>query len=131
MEIGYLFFYRDHYWLPGLLAALTTAAGVHMVLRVRQQSLKMTSLVNQRRLTPIVKGGWVRAMSSHRLVPGDVIVLQKGRAMCDMVILQGSCLVVESMLSGEVGLNAMLCLLCHAMLCCAVVRSSCAAPAWL
>ena len=41
-------------------------------------------------------------MSSHRLVPGDVVVLQQGRALGDMVLLRGACLVTESMLSGEV-----------------------------
>ena len=60
------------------------------------------ALVNQRRLTPVVHQGWVRAVSSHTLVPGDVVVLQRGKAMCDMVVLQGAWLVVESMLSGEV-----------------------------
>ena len=45
---------------------------------------------------------WVRAMPSHRLVPGDVVVLQQGRAVGDMVLLRGACLVAESMLSGEV-----------------------------
>ena len=43
-----------------------------------------------------------RPVSSHRLVPGDVVVLLRGKATCDMVLLQGSCLVEESMLSGEV-----------------------------
>ena len=116
VEIAYLLF-RGYYWLPGLLAALTTAAAVSLILVVRQQHLKMMTLVNQRRLTPIVKGGWVRAVSSHKLVPGDVIVVQRGKAMCDMVLLQGSCLVVESMLSGEVCLIARLCLLCCALWC--------------
>lgn len=116
VEIAYLLF-RGYYWFPGLLAALTTAAAVSLILVVRQQHLKMMTLVNQRRLTPIVKGGWVRAMSSHKLVPGDVIVVQRGKAMCDMVLLQGSCLVVESMLSGEVCLIATLCLLCCALWC--------------
>ena len=60
------------------------------------------ALVNHCRLTPIVQAGWVRAVSSHTLVPGDVVVLRRGKAMCDMVLLQGACLVVESMLSGEV-----------------------------
>ena len=120
MEIAYLF-YRRYYWLPGLLAALTTAAAFSLTRVVRQQNLKMTTLVNQRRLTPIVKGGWVRAVSSHKLVPGDVIVVQRGKAMADMVLLQGSCLVVESMLSGEVCWNAMLRLLYCAVLCCALL----------
>ena len=44
-----------------------------------------------------------RAVSSGVLVPGDVVVLLPGTATCDMVLLQGNCLVEESSLSGEVG----------------------------
>ena len=43
-----------------------------------------------------------RGVASHRLVPGDILVLQPGKATCDMVLLQGNCLVDESILSGEV-----------------------------
>ena len=50
----------------------------------------------------MVQQHWVRAVASYRLVPGDIVVLQRGRALCDMVMLQGACLVTESMLSGEV-----------------------------
>jgi len=46
-----------------------------------------------------------RAVASHSLVPGDVLVLLRGKASCDMVLLRGSCLVEESMLSGEVSLT--------------------------
>ena len=46
-----------------------------------------------------------RAVSSRRLVPGDVLVLLRGKATCDMVLLTGNCLVEESMLSGEVRLH--------------------------
>ncbi len=45
-----------------------------------------------------------RATSSKRLVPGDVIVVLPGTATCDLVLLQGTCLVEESNLSGEVKL---------------------------
>lgn len=60
------------------------------------------ALMNEIRLTPMVEQQWVRATASYRLVPGDVIVLQPGRALCDLVVLRGACLVMESMLSGEV-----------------------------
>lgn len=73
-----------------------------MLITLQKQRQKMMALVNHCRLTPIVFKGWVRATSSHTLVPGDVVVLQRGKATCDMVVLQGACLVVESMLSGEV-----------------------------
>ena len=51
---------------------------------------------------PVVHRGWVRALPAWKLVPGDVVVVQRGKASCDMVLLLGSCLVEESMLSGEV-----------------------------
>lgn len=94
--------YRAYYWLPVMLLSLTGAAAVSLVATLRRQRLKVMALVNHCRLTPIVQAGWVRAVSSHTLVPGDVVVLRRGKAMCDMVLLQGACLVVESMLSGEV-----------------------------
>ena len=47
-------------------------------------------------------GGACRAVASHRLVSGDVVVLLPGKATCDMVLLRGNCLVEESLLSGEV-----------------------------
>lgn len=43
-----------------------------------------------------------RGLASYKLVPGDIVVLQPGRATCDMVLLQGNCLVDESIISGEV-----------------------------
>ena len=49
-----------------------------------------------------------RAISSRRLVPGDVVVVLPGRATCDMALLQGNCLVEESNLSGEVPLPALM-----------------------
>ena len=49
----------------------------------------------------VIHERWCRAVSSRRLIPGDVLVLLRGKATCDMVLLRGNCLVEESMLSGE------------------------------
>ena len=65
----------------------------------------MVHLVQRPRIVPLVQSGWVRAASSNKLVPGDVVVVTKGRVTCDMVLLRGSCIAQESMLSGEVGLR--------------------------
>lgn len=95
-----------NYWVYALINALFTWAYTISLLRtVLAHETKMVSLMNRPRLVPVVQGGWVRAAGSHRLVPGDIMVLQRGQATCDMVVLQGSCLVEESMLSGEVGLS--------------------------
>lgn len=101
VEVVYLI-YMGRYFYPAIILALFLGAGILLVVTTRHQRKKMLALVNECRLTPLVWQGWVRAMSSHRLLPGDVLVLQPGKALCDMVVLQGSCLVVESMLSGEV-----------------------------
>ena len=94
--------YCGRYFYPVLVLLLFTISAVLLIHTLRRQRNKIMALVNECRLTPLVWGGWVRAISSHRLLPGDVMVLQPGKALCDMVLLQGTCLVMESMLSGEV-----------------------------
>lgn len=59
-------------------------------------------VLDQQCVVPFVWVGRVLALSSRRMVPGDVVVLQRGKATCDMVLLRGAGLVEESMLSGEV-----------------------------
>ena len=101
LEVAYLIYCR-RYFYPVLVLSLFIVSIValsRVLLRTRK---KMLALVNEVRLTPMVVGGWVRGVSSHRLLPGDVVVLQPGKALFDMVLLQGNCLCVESMLSGEV-----------------------------
>ena len=62
----------------------------------------MYRVLDQQCLVPFVWVGRVLALSSRHLVPGDVVVLHRGKATCDMVLLRGAGLVEESMLSGEV-----------------------------
>ena len=100
-EVGYLI-YCGRYFYPVLVLSLFLISAGLLIHTLRRQRKKIIALVNECRLTPLVWDGWVRAISSHRLLPGDVMVLQPGKALCDMVLLQGTCLVMESMLSGEV-----------------------------
>lgn len=102
LEVGYMI-YQGRYFYPVLIVLIFFIAAVGLVVTLQRQRKKIMAMVNECRLTPIIWEGWVRAVSSHRLLPGDVLVLQQGKALCDMVVLQGSCLVMESMLSGEVG----------------------------
>ena len=100
-EVAYLI-YRGRFFYPVLIIAVTLLAGIITHKTLRSQHSRVMALMNECRLTPLVQDKWVRAVASYRLVPGDVMVLQKGRALCDMVLLRGACLVTESMLSGEV-----------------------------
>lgn len=101
LEAAYLL-YRGRYFLPIVVIVVGAATNCFIAISRRRLSRKVKALMNEVRLTPVVQDGWVRAMSSHRLVPGDVVVMQQGRALSDLVLLRGACLVTESMLSGEV-----------------------------
>ena len=100
-EIAYLL-YRRYYAYAIVLNLISMTAVTILNAALNDQHSRLVNLVNQKHMVPIVQRGWVRAASAHQLVPGDVIVVRRGKATCDMVMLQGSCLVEESMLSGEV-----------------------------
>ena len=101
--------YQARYFYPVLIAVCTIPVMVNVAVTFYLRHKKIMALMNQSCLTPIVQQQWVRATASFRLVPGDVVVLQRGRAVCDMVLLQGACLVTESMMSGEVTLLSFVC----------------------
>lgn len=91
------------YWIfPAIVAPLSLFVNTMMVTTTHRQHWLMLSLVQHARLLPLVQLGWVRAVPAHLVVPGDVVVLQRGKATADLVLLRGSCLVEESMLSGKV-----------------------------
>ena len=101
VELAFLA-YQQQWFYPALCWSLSSFTGYVFMRFKKAQERKIMALVNTVRQVPIVDHGYVRAVSSHRLVPGDVIVLQRGKALSDMVLLRGTCLVVEATLSGEV-----------------------------
>uniref|UniRef100_A0A8C4L038 Cation-transporting ATPase n=1 Tax=Equus asinus asinus TaxID=83772 RepID=A0A8C4L038_EQUAS len=70
---------------------------------LRQQSVKLHNLVedhNKVRVTIVVKG--LQELESRLLVPGDILTLPgKVSLPCDAVLIDGSCVVDEGMLTGE------------------------------
>ena len=115
------------YWIfPVIVGSLSLLANVGLLSTIYRQHWVMLSLVQHTRLLPLVHLGWVRAVPAHVVVPGDIVVVQRGNATADLVLLRGSCLVEESMLSGEVRVLSCAVLSCAvlgclgcAVLCCA------------
>ena len=101
LELAYLL-YLERWFYPIVCGVLNVFVITVFLRFSHAQQRKVMNLVNVVRVVPIVSNGYVHAIASHKLVPGDVIVLQKGKATCDMVVLRGTCLVVEATLSGEV-----------------------------
>ena len=93
----------DYYIYTAIMIGVLMLGSGASAYLLHRQRLRLVNLVTERHLVPLLYKKFVRALLARQLVPGDVIVVQKGRAACDMVLLRGACLVEESMLSGEVG----------------------------
>ncbi|XP_052013974.1 probable cation-transporting ATPase 13A5 isoform X2 [Apodemus sylvaticus] len=74
-------------------------------LLVKQQSVKLHKLVedhNKVQVTITVRGKGLQELESRLLVPGDILILPgKISLPCDAVLIDGSCVVNEGMLTGE------------------------------
>lgn len=90
------------YVLPSALLIILFIRIIHISRQRNDQARRLTLSSRWPQLVPYVCGCFVRAMPAQRLVPGDVIVVQPGIAVCDAVLLRGACLCEQSTLSGEV-----------------------------
>ena len=97
----WIYAFRDYIFPLLLLGILLTAVALSVGVLYRQRK-RLAALITQTTLIPYVSKGYIRAMKSAQLVPGDVIVVQPGVAVCDLVILRGSCLIEDASLTGEV-----------------------------
>ncbi|XP_051674872.2 probable cation-transporting ATPase 13A5 isoform X1 [Oryctolagus cuniculus] len=84
---------------------LTVMSIVLSVYDLRQQSVKLHNLVeehNKVQVTIMVKDIGLQELESRLLVPGDILILPgKFSLPCDAVLIEGSCVVNEGMLTGE------------------------------
>ncbi len=103
LEMGLWMWSFAYYVYPAVLLGIMLIGTVISGNAVYQQRKRLTAAFSQYHLVPIVRKGNVRAASAVQLIPGDVVVVLQGLAVCDMVLLRGNCLVQEAALTGEVG----------------------------
>ncbi|XP_066458045.1 probable cation-transporting ATPase 13A4 isoform X2 [Eleutherodactylus coqui] len=89
-----------------IIVVVTVLSIILTVYDLRQQSVKLNRLVesnNSAMVTVHTSDGGDEEMESRHLVPGDLIVLTGKRFFlpCDCILLRGSCIVNEGMLTGE------------------------------
>ncbi|XP_006522259.1 probable cation-transporting ATPase 13A5 isoform X1 [Mus musculus] len=84
---------------------LTVISIVLSVYDLRQQSVKLHKLVeehNKVQVTITVRDKGLQELESRLLVPGDILILPgKISLPCDAILIDGSCVVNEGMLTGE------------------------------
>ncbi|XP_042526258.1 probable cation-transporting ATPase 13A5 [Dipodomys spectabilis] len=84
---------------------LTFISIVLSVYDLRQQSVKLHNLVedhNKVQVTIFVKDKGLQELESRLLVPGDILILPgKFQMPCDAILIDGSCVMNEGMLTGE------------------------------
>lgn len=90
------------YLLPFLLLGILLAGVATTATVAHRQKVRLAAVFRRQFLVPRVTRGYVRAVKASQLVPGDVIVVQPGMAVCDLVLLRGTCLVEDASLTGEV-----------------------------
>ena len=59
--------YKGYWVYPTILALFSLAANIGLFFTLRHRHVTMMGLINQRRIMPVVQGGWVRAMLSYAL----------------------------------------------------------------
>lgn len=99
------FWYADDYWMYATAILVTSVVSLTSALyqtRTNQQNLRDT-IVSSEMVVRLREGGTKEQVLSSELVPGDVIVVPDHgcQLLCDAVLLSGSVIMNESMLTGE------------------------------
>uniref|UniRef100_A0A0A9XPD4 Cation-transporting ATPase n=2 Tax=Lygus hesperus TaxID=30085 RepID=A0A0A9XPD4_LYGHE len=96
--------FSDKYYYYGVAIIIMSVFGISSsVVQTRRNQKNLHDTINQVDLVTVRRaGGHYDEVETTELVPGDIIVVsQSSIACCDALLLNGSCVVNESMLTGE------------------------------
>lgn len=98
-----LWFMDDYVSYAIAIAAMSVFSITGAIIQTRKNQKNLRSTVHTSDIASIIRNGEVTSVSTELLVPGDVLVIPPhGCVMhCDAVLLTGTCIVNESMLTGE------------------------------
>jgi predicted P-type ATPase len=92
----------DYYYMAILYFFIVIVGGITVAAFEYENETSLYKLSQITGTVEVLRDGKFQCLDQSNLVPGDVVVLQPGITYCDMVLLQGSRLVVdESALTGE------------------------------
>lgn len=103
---SFILWFLDDYYAYAIAILIMSVFGVSMsIIQTRRNLLNLQSTVHSSDVATIIRGntGQLVTVPTEHLVPGDLLVVPShGCVMhCDAVLLTGTCIVNESMLTGE------------------------------
>ncbi|XP_063864679.1 polyamine-transporting ATPase 13A3-like isoform X3 [Scylla paramamosain] len=97
--------YTDEYvWYATVIVVTSVVSLISEVYQMHRNQVVLSNTIQTADTVQVLRpGDQVDTIPSEHLVPGDVIVIPPQGCMmqCDAVLLQGNCIVNESMLTGE------------------------------
>jgi len=94
----------QYYYFAGAIAIMSAAGIVISIVQTRKNQTKLRNTVQGSDIIEVCRGdGTVDTVRTEDLVPGDVIIIPTNGCTlyCDAILLFGTCIVNESMLTGE------------------------------
>jgi magnesium-transporting ATPase (P-type) len=101
-----IWFWFSYTFIAAIMASVVVLSAVlNVVIKKSNQETIQTMTTYETTVSVKRNGKWRHGVSSHKLVPGDVILLQSDlyewTMPCDAVLLAGTCVCDESGLTGE------------------------------
>ena len=100
-----LWSFDQYYYYAACIAFISLVSVVVSLLETRRQSQSLHDMVamSNQSTAQVLRSRQIQEVSSTDLVPGDVLVIPSHGCImpCDAVLLAGTCIVNESMLTGE------------------------------
>ncbi|ULT96024.1 hypothetical protein L3Y34_004582 [Caenorhabditis briggsae] len=96
--------YNDEYaYYASLIVALSLGSIVMDVYQIRTQEIRLRSMVHSTESVEVIRDGNEQIIGSDQLVPGDVLLIPPHGCLmqCDSVLMNGTVIVNESVLTGE------------------------------
>ncbi|KAI8818351.1 uncharacterized protein EV422DRAFT_621882 [Fimicolochytrium jonesii] len=94
----------DYYYYAACIALISTTSAIATLIETRETMRRLRELSRFSCDVKVFRAGQWRVMKSDDIVPGDIYEVTPGMLPvfpCDGVLLQGDCIVNESMLTGE------------------------------
>lgn len=96
--------YNDEYaYYASLIVVLSLGSIVMDVYQIRTQEIRLRSMVHSTESVEVIRDGKEMTIGSDQLVPGDILLIPPHGCLmqCDSVLMNGTVIVNESVLTGE------------------------------